>query len=579
MQQTGWTRYLLPLLLGAVSLGSVARWSASVASDSGLGATPDLGRRTELWAARPLAFATAYDPDAMRLFVEGRRALTDEIGRIQQVRPSADSALDDLRRAVDATGMAGVALSQSPIGAEQEAAAAELLVQAESLRSAVTRVERELRDARASELAAAERGRRLRVLGGVFGAATSLIWFGWLVLVDRRRTRRWAGDVVRIAMEATVHGEPPGEAPETADLQLVRTRVAELSQRLRDQTRSTEFQIRRQHMLRDFTEALETSDNESEVLDLFVRTLGRRHPTLRPQVLLADEADHQLRPVLAEEPGCSTCQPQDPSRCKALRMGRALRVGDPSSVAGCLRMKHTTPRPYVCVPLSDAGRAVAVVRLVSQEGALEPETVVDITTVAQRFNVRLGVLRLLAQAERLARTDALTGLPNRRVLDAHLDMLLDTELPSSAPIVAVLAIDLDRFKQLNDSHGHAAGDAALRAFGLATAPLVPEDGCLGRTGGEEFILCVPVRDPAAGMALADKVVAANRDLVASSPTPCATVSIGVAFAPSDGSRPKDVLRVADRRLYAAKDAGRDRAVGPDRLTGPLACLDGDASLV
>jgi len=216
---------------------------------------------------------------------------------------------------------------------------------------------------------------------------------------------------------------------------------------------------------------------------------------------------------------------------------------------------------------------------VSQEGALEPETVVDITTVAQRFNVRLGVLRLLAQAERLARTDALTGLPNRRVLDAHLDMLLDTELPSSAPIVAVLAIDLDRFKQLNDSHGHAAGDAALRAFGLATAPLVPEDGCLGRTGGEEFILCVPVRDPAAGMALADKVVAANRDLVASSPTPCATVSIGVAFAPSDGSRPKDVLRVADRRLYAAKDAGRDRAVGPDRLTGPLACLDGDASLV
>ena len=160
---------------------------------------------------------------------------------------------------------------------------------------------------------------------------------------------------------------------------------------------------------------------------------------------------------------------------------------------------------------------------------------------------------------RLASSDPLTGVLNRRGLFERLRPLLADTRRRSARL-AVLVFDLDHFKQVNDRHGHPAGDRVLAAFcGLAEAQLGPRD-LFGRLGGEEFVAVAAVDDLDAAQALADRIRAA----LARTPVEVdgaaipVTVSVGVALLPAGATDVTQALAAADRALYAAKAAGRDR---------------------
>ncbi|MBV8379198.1 MAG: GGDEF domain-containing protein [Paucibacter sp.] len=150
-----------------------------------------------------------------------------------------------------------------------------------------------------------------------------------------------------------------------------------------------------------------------------------------------------------------------------------------------------------------------------------------------------------------AATDALTGLSNRRVLD---ELLATT---GDAPL-ALLMLDLDHFKEINDRHGHAAGDAVLREFAeRVRSQLRPNDVC-ARWGGEEFVVLLPC----ATLAQACEVGERLRQVVAAAPLADrieATVSIGAA-ASQPGETAEALLARADAAVYAAKNAGRNRVV-------------------
>jgi diguanylate cyclase (GGDEF)-like protein len=160
----------------------------------------------------------------------------------------------------------------------------------------------------------------------------------------------------------------------------------------------------------------------------------------------------------------------------------------------------------------------------------------------------------------LATQDALTGLLNRRALAEALDGALEPlgRRCGDRP-VAVLMIDLDEFKRVNDAHGHAAGDAVLRDFGEVLRARLRSGDVAGRYGGEEFVVVATVRDRAAAQALAEEIraraAAPGRGVVPY------CVSIGLALAPDDGVTSEAVLGLADERLYQAKREGRDRVVG------------------
>jgi diguanylate cyclase (GGDEF)-like protein/PAS domain S-box-containing protein len=167
-------------------------------------------------------------------------------------------------------------------------------------------------------------------------------------------------------------------------------------------------------------------------------------------------------------------------------------------------------------------------------------------------------LRAEAALEWAASHDALTGLPNRALLLQRIDeALAQPDHP-----VAVLFVDLDGFKEVNDSAGHDAGDAVLSAVARRLDRVREPGQVLARLGGDEFVLCCPGLDTEQGLVVAERLVAVLRDPTAvDGRTVDIGASIGVAAARADeGATPMLLLRDADTALYAAKAAGRDRAV-------------------
>jgi len=156
----------------------------------------------------------------------------------------------------------------------------------------------------------------------------------------------------------------------------------------------------------------------------------------------------------------------------------------------------------------------------------------------------------------LALTDELTGLPNRRQVLARLEALL-----AAGSRCAVLIADLDRFKSINDEHGHLVGDAVLRSVGLALRESARDPVLLGRLGGEEFIAVLPDAGIEHARQYAERLRAEVSVLDVSPLLPGRrlTVSVG-ATASVAGDDVGSLLKRADDALYAAKDAGRNRTV-------------------
>jgi diguanylate cyclase (GGDEF)-like protein len=165
----------------------------------------------------------------------------------------------------------------------------------------------------------------------------------------------------------------------------------------------------------------------------------------------------------------------------------------------------------------------------------------------------------LDEVRALATLDSLTGLPNHRHFMTRLHEEHD-RLQRLAEPASLAMLDLDHFKQINDSHGHAAGDAVLSHFAdLVRAELRKVD-VPGRLGGEEFAILMPGTEPAEALALAERLRRnlEHQPVVLDDTTVTVTVSIGIAELRRDDRLPEAALRRADRALYRAKDAGRNR---------------------
>jgi diguanylate cyclase (GGDEF)-like protein len=174
-------------------------------------------------------------------------------------------------------------------------------------------------------------------------------------------------------------------------------------------------------------------------------------------------------------------------------------------------------------------------------------------------------MELIAAREALrdqATKDPLTGLPNRRTLVEALDRELERSRRVGAAC-AVVFVDLDHFKRVNDTHGHAAGDAVLRAAASALrATLRPYDA-VGRFGGEEFVIVLPGCDAAGAPAAAERLRAsiAGTAVPVGETTLRVTCSLGVAVGGAGAECDRDaLLAAADAALYDAKKSGRDRVV-------------------
>lgn len=204
-------------------------------------------------------------------------------------------------------------------------------------------------------------------------------------------------------------------------------------------------------------------------------------------------------------------------------------------------------------------------RILLNDATIDEATIVDgdlvtIGGTVMKFMESSSVeARYHDEIYRLATIDPLTGLANRR----HFYELAEREsarASSSGRALAVLVLDLDHFKLINDLHGHAAGDVVLRQVAEALHASVPESALAARVGGEEFAVLLPETRLDAAAAVAERVrkVIAGLDIGHGTGATQVTASIGAAEWASQMKTFADLMQVADAQLYVAKQSGRNR---------------------
>lgn len=218
----------------------------------------------------------------------------------------------------------------------------------------------------------------------------------------------------------------------------------------------------------------------------------------------------------------------------------------------------------IACPVMVGASAEGVLRLDSPTtGAYSQDDLRFLDILLDLVDTAITNARLFAQTQQLALTDGLTGLYRRQPLLEQLTRELARAARSREP-VTVLMLDLDNFKRYNDTFGHPAGDAVLKAVAQIIRAAVPPEGMCARYGGEEMAIVLPNASREHGVAVAERIrrgVEAETQTLAGGPGHPMTVSIGLAVYPDDAQSDTELIRRADERLYQAKRAGKNRVIG------------------
>ena len=254
-----------------------------------------------------------------------------------------------------------------------------------------------------------------------------------------------------------------------------------------------------------------------------------------------------------------------PDECWALRRSQAHPGFGEIAAPTCAHLVHAgvTAGHTLCLPLSAQGQVLGVLSLVSEQ-AFDPNSRELMLTVGDQLALAIANLRLQQSLREQSIRDPLTGLFNRRYLEASLPREL-ARAERRGSHVALLMLDLDHFKRYNDSHGHDAGDALLGQFGSTLSHLCRGEDIACRYGGEEFTVLLVDIDAESALVRAEAIRSATSRIELrhrGQRLPAPSVSIGIAMS-SQGILPDELKRAADQALYRAKREGRDRVVVHD----------------
>jgi diguanylate cyclase (GGDEF)-like protein len=325
-------------------------------------------------------------------------------------------------------------------------------------------------------------------------------------------------------------------------------------------------------LLRRLSELLQVCATADEAYAVMAQLCGELFPEADGAVLVTPPSRDGLTAVAAwgaARPARDRFALDD---CWALRRGRIYRVDDAAASPACPHLGAPAPSAFICVPLAAQGETLGLFTLAAPRGeadgaeaSLGDARARLAVTVAEQFALALANLRLRETLRGQSIRDPLAGLFNRRYMEETLERELSRAARGEHPVSVVL-LDIDRFKHLNDTFGHAVGDTVLTAIGMLLRALSRGGDIACRYGGEEFVLILPEASLGDAWRRAEEIREAIRDLpvmhdgLRVGPIRC---SIGVAACPEHGSAGDALLRAADAALYRAKRAGRDRVVVAD----------------
>ena len=284
-----------------------------------------------------------------------------------------------------------------------------------------------------------------------------------------------------------------------------------------------------------------------------------------------EEVTQQLRCVISYSLSYDytnvTLKPGQGMAGRVYQTGKPLIVNDYAHWDG--RAKHLRDIPsraVICVPILWHNRVMGTINVNDESGIriFDDHDVELLSLFANQAAIAMENARLFEEVQRLAVTDSLTGLANRRALEERLEEEL-RRAQRYHHLLSVLMIDIDHFKQYNDTHGHPAGDLILQRIARLVRAQVRETDSVARYGGEEFIVLLPETPQASALDVAEKIRAA----IAATAFPQAetqpggklTISLGAATWLGQIADARDLIRQADDALYRAKRAGRNCVCG------------------
>jgi GGDEF domain-containing protein len=232
------------------------------------------------------------------------------------------------------------------------------------------------------------------------------------------------------------------------------------------------------------------AENDTDVHGIVGRAMAEVAGNMPMELLLSDSNRSKLRRV-AEHPigGAPGCGVESLSSCAAVRRGTPIVFDDSDALNACprLRQRPSGPLSATCVPVSFMGRSVGVLHAAGTVRKPPPtQQLAQLTALGIQAGARIGSLRAFERTRLHAYTDGLTGLSNRRALEQDIQ-----DLVTSGTSYALALVDLDHFKGLNDTHGHDAGDSALRLFAEVLRKSIRDADQAARWGGEEFMILFP----------------------------------------------------------------------------------------
>ncbi|NMG73179.1 GGDEF domain-containing protein [Aromatoleum diolicum] len=328
-----------------------------------------------------------------------------------------------------------------------------------------------------------------------------------------------------------------------------------------------------------FKQAIEEDETKAEIFDRFGRVLIDSFG-VREFSIYETSGPKQLEPLSVDGNAGGACRWCDPQILVRSDMCRAKRSGHPvdglSQPGICYAFRQPedsgVPRRHFCVPIMQSGSVGSIIQLVVRES-----DAARFQSQVPYVNVYVREMAPVLEAKRLTETlresslrDAMTGLNNRRFLEEYVDTLIASARRRKTQI-AILLLDLDYFKVVNDTYGHDAGDVVLKALAGTLKNSVRASDMVIRFGGEEFLIVLQETEAANALKVAENIRAtvADMKIQVGGAVLQKTISIGLAMFPDDSETFWQTVKFADVALYRAKDDGRNRVVrfNPDMWQG------------
>lgn len=319
-----------------------------------------------------------------------------------------------------------------------------------------------------------------------------------------------------------------------------------------------------------FKQAIEEDEATLEIYQRLAQTVESEFGVREYSLYKVGHGKAEIIPIMVDgqlDGTCRWCDPQiqvRPDACRARRTGHIVdSVANPGICYAFQPPVGAEDRKHICLPIMQSGTVGSVLQLV-----VSPEAGEQLHKRIPYIGVYLRESAPVLETKRLMETlreanlrDPMTGLSNRRFLEEYVDTLLANAQRNSIHL-AILMLDLDYFKMVNDTYGHDAGDIVLKALARVLKQKVRASDMVIRYGGEEFLIILQNADVAA----ADKVAENIRLAVEAMKTPAGgtvlqkTISIGVSDFPTDSDTFWQAIKFADVALYQAKHGGRNRVV-------------------